>query len=85
VFVVEPVLVPVVVEPVVVVGEVSEDAVEAVEEELLLLLAMTTIATTRPMITAIRPAISRWIFPYWRPPFGPRPSGPIMRVGSSCT
>ena len=86
VFVVEPVLVPVVVELVVVVGEVSEEAVEAVEEELLLLLlAMTTTATTSPMITAIRPAISRWMFPYWRPPSGPRPSGPIMRVGSSCT
>ena len=89
VFVVEPVVVPVGVERAVVVGEVSEDTVVAVEGELLLLLlllsAITTTATTRPMITAIRPAISRWMFPCWRPPSGPRPSGSIIRVGSSCT
>lgn len=85
VFVVEPVVVALV-ERVVVGGEVSGDTVAAVEAELLLLLlAITTIATTKPMITAIRPAISRWIFPCGRPPSGSRPSGPIIRVGSSCT
>jgi hypothetical protein len=58
--VVEPVVVPVVVDPVVVVGSVvTEDGVEVGELPLSLLPAITTTATTRPTITAIRPAISR--------------------------
>ena len=76
---------PVVVDPVVVGTDVREDAVEAVEELLPLLLAITTTATIRPTITAISPAISRWMFPRGLPPPGPRSSGPIILVGSSCT
>jgi hypothetical protein len=76
---------PVVLVPVLVVGGISEDAVEAGEEALvmvplLLLFAMTTIATTRPTMIAIRLAISKWRLPWGRPP-----SGPMIRVGSSCT
>jgi hypothetical protein len=82
VVVVEPV---VVVDPVVVGADVREDAVEAVEELLPLLSAITTTATIRPTITAISPAISRWMFPRGLPPPGPRSSGPIILVGSSCT
>ncbi len=85
VVVVEPVVVPVVVDPVVVGADVREDAVEAVEELLPLLSAITTTATIRPTITAISPAISRWTLPRGLPPPGPRSSGPIILVGSSCT
>jgi len=75
---------PAVLVPVLVVGGLSEDAVEAGEEALvlvpLLLFAMTTIATTRPTMIAIRLAISKWRLLWDRPP-----SGPMIRVGSSCT
>jgi hypothetical protein len=81
--VVEPVLVPVVVEAVELGTVVGEEPVDAVEEPPLWLSAITTTAITRPTITAIRPAIKRWMLPWGRPP-GPCPSGPIIRVGSSC-
>lgn len=85
----EPVVVePVVVEPVVVgdvIAEAAVDSVEAVELVPLLLFATTTTAIIRPTMIAINPAISRCKFPRGRAPSGPRPSGPIIRVGSSCT
>ncbi len=87
--VVDPVVVePVLVDPVVVgevIAEAAVDSVEAVELVPLLLFATTTTAMIRPTMIAINPAISRCKFPRGRAPFGPRPSGPIILVGSSCT
>jgi hypothetical protein len=82
--VVEPLFDPGVFAPVVV-GELKDDAAEATEEALaavlLLLFAITTIATTKPTMIAIRPAISKWMLPWGPPPS----SGPMICVGSSCT
>jgi glycerol uptake facilitator-like aquaporin len=62
--VVVEVLVPVAVGLVVSLGRVLEaDSVETVELLLSLLLAITNTATRRPTITAINPAISRWVLP----------------------
>ena len=61
---VDPVVEPVVVEPVVVGRVVTEAGVETVEPlPFSLLLAITTTATTKPTMTAIRPAISSRVFP----------------------
>jgi hypothetical protein len=88
--VVEPVVVvvpvaPVVVDPVVVVvgSVVTEDGVETVELLLSSLLAITTTATIKPTMTAIKPAISRRVFPCGWPPSGPCPPLRMIRVGSS--
>src|SRR6476646_4908505 len=72
-------------------GSVVEDSrVElAVVSPPLSLPAITITAISRPTITATRPATSRRMLPWGRPPCGPWPpgprsSGPISRVGSSC-
>src|SRR3954470_22418691 len=85
---VDSVVVVVLVELSVVLGTVEVVVVlELVELSPLSPLAITSTAISRPTITAIRPAISQRLLLSrscgGRPP-GPRSSGPIIRVGSSC-